>query len=562
MNRSGININLLFLLLIPALAAAQEDDKEKTSFSENLEYHFTFKPKPTDAIKMDIHPVNEKLEFNPPDITYTLESAPHPTTTEFTEIPSVSLGSQKLNPIYPFYVKLGAGNYSQLFSELYFNSRRSKDINYSFYGKHYSGKGPVANSEFGEQVVSGDFTKLFKTNTLSLGGHFKNNIYHRYGYDHDSLTLPEEDVRIGYTRMGLNADFDNLRSDEGHIKYHFGIRGNLLNTYSKVQEVNFGASAEVTEMFNDNKIIITADYDYFHYASLPSSEYGTSLNYDRNIFKVDAHYRLTHELAIVTFGFKTATESDTAKSTFHFYPSLLVEANLHENEIIGFGGFGGNLDVNSLNSFSLENPFVKEIISLRNTNNKFEIFGGAKGKLSNKFSFFGKVSYKNLEDLYLFVNDPALERQFDVIYDSSTTVLFEVNASILYETLKKLKLGLNIDYFKYNMASELYAWHRPSLKYSLLGIYNISDKIIVGAEIFGYDQRQARMIENGKVKAVELDGVLDLNASITYHFSPVFGAYVNFNNILGKSYEFWNHYPVQGFHILGGLKLNIPYPRK
>jgi hypothetical protein len=86
-----------------------------------------------------------------------------------------------------------------------------------------------------------------------------------------------------------------------------------------------------------------------------------------------------------------------------------------------------------------------------------------------------------------------------------------------------------------------------------LGIKSASAKIRLRAALHGFGQRE--VLENGSAKT--LNAILDINTGIDYRFSKTFTAFFNFRNLLGTQYQYWNQYPVRGFHVTGGLKLNL-----
>jgi hypothetical protein len=58
------------------------------------------------------------------------------------------------------------------------------------------------------------------------------------------------------------------------------------------------------------------------------------------------------------------------------------------------------------------------------------------------------------------------------------------------------------------LSNELKAWHKPDLKISLSGIYDLGDKIIVRADFFFINKQYAQTFRNHKLM---LNGVIGNN---------------------------------------------------
>ena len=162
----------------------------------------------------------------------------------------------------------------------------------------------------------------------------------------------------------------------------------------------------------------------------------------------------------------------------------------------------------------------------------------------------------------LYVKDfsNVLENQFTVLYD--TVGLNQISGELAYQKLEKLKIIVRGDYFDYSPANELKAWHKPDMKISLSGIYDLSDKIIVRTDLFFINKQYAKAFNSvtdasGVIvtteEAKELKGVFDANLGLEYRYTKKLSAFINFNNIGAVRYQKFEDYPTQRFNVLGGL---------
>ena len=250
-------------------------------------------------------------------------------------------------------------------------------------------------------------------------------------------------------------------------------------------------------------------------------------------------------------------------SVIHFYPNVYAQVKLYSNSLILFAGITGNVISNSFKSLALQNPYIIESPKIKNTNNKFEIYGGLKGNFSKDFNYNAKLSYQNLEYMCMFENnsivlnnDSASLNRFNVIYDSMTTTLLKFHAELNKFVTNTLEVFLAFNYYKYTMSHEDFPWHKPVYDLKLSAKYNLEKKIYVNLDLLTIGERKAKNLINPSKPNI-LKPIYDANVGITYQFNKMIGIYFQFNNILSSKYSYWYNYELRGFQVVGGLKVNL-----
>lgn len=538
-----------FMLLLGALSIVPLDLGAQVN--EEMKIVTPYKPKLTEANKIDIQPLNKSIQVDKPELTYSNEAAYMALQPSKNQLPAVSLGEQRLDPLRNTFLKAGLGNYSNILGEFNYNTLRNESQALSAYAKHNSGNGPVSNSDFSEQIVNIGAKHLYDNSTLEGELYFKNNIYHAYGYNQDRFDPDQDSLKARYTRYGFETSFDNERGDTGNIRYWINAGAHNLGTNQNTGETDLFASGKVRQHFQSNAAEFKAKYRYLDYRSGDNA-------YGRSIFKVNGHYILNHDIGQAKIGFRTASVSDTGQSPFHFYPYLKLSIPILEDGLTAFGGIQGDLDVNTYQDFVNENPYARSNLPLKNTNNQFEIFAGLKGNIQQKASYNARLTYKNVENLPFYVNDSTVTRRFGIRYNDGVAAIFGIKGEFRYTINDKWHAYAEGEFRNFNLTEAESPWHIPTLTYKIGGEYKIQDKVRLHANIFGFNQRDYLAYDDkGDPEAKELDGVLDLNAGINYRFSKAFSAFFNFKNILGNEYQYWNQYPVRGFHVNGGIKVNL-----
>ncbi|MEA3496131.1 MAG: hypothetical protein U9R42_08875 [Bacteroidota bacterium] len=541
---------IILLLIIPLIGFSQEDDNDKKIFNKNYDVFTTYKPEITDAIKLDVIPFNERIVADKPQIKYRIKLKQLVPKKEFEKLPAISIIRRQSKHLSHYYLKAGVGNFANVLADFNYNTTKSRDKIFAIHLKHNSGKSTPKNSNISEQLLNVSGKKLFRKNILESNVFFNNDILHFYGYDHVTDTFNSDSIKQDFMRFGMNASFNNEISQKENFNYWANTGVYYLMDYYDASELGFKIGGALEQHFRETPIRFEAKFQQFSYKS--------DKIFNRNVLDIIAKFNLNKDWFRAKIGFDVAAENNSSKSKIHFYPDLKIEAELLENYITAYAEFTGGLKVNSFNTITKENPYVLSQIDLKNTNYKLVLAGGLKGSFSQNIDYFLRLSYNNIENLMMFVNDTTDSKRFKTIYDTGNTILFKANAEVSAKLHQNLDVFLNAEYYNYDLSQELFAWHLPDYKITLSGKYNFDKKVYVKLDFFTIGDRKAKAWdESGQVETIDLDAIYDMNASVTYQFSKKFGIFFNFNNIFSNKYSYWNNYELRGFHLLGGAKVNL-----
>lgn len=544
------NLNIKYLILLSgALILLLQPAKAQQKFNEEFDIVKPYKPKLSDAVKIDVIPEKELAEAKKPDMKFTTPPFLFPTTPFKAKLKSVGIGSVPLEDLNRAFVKAGFGNYTNLYLEAFYNSLRSKDLLYTAHGKWNTGNGPVKNSGFTESFIDLNGKKIFKKNILEANIGYRNDNLHYYGYDHDSLDFNKDSIKQNFSDFYLNGSFNNDRSDTGAFKYSLGAAYYYFSDRFKSNENDVTLFATAAEPFMGNNILFKSSFDYINYKALN--------NYSRTILKIDVGYKFGWETIRAYAGFKTANETDSGSSYFHFYPDVNLETNIFEQNLIAFGGMTGDLQKNTFKSFARENQFIQSVIDIKNTNKKFDLYGGLKGSINASTSYLASLSYQTFNNMYFYMNDSVDTKRFLPVYDNPNTGLIKLHGETGFLFSDELSFSLGANYYKYSMSSLEKPFHRPTVDAVLTGKYNLQNKIIIGADIFAFNIRAAKVLGADATEIRNLKGAFDVNTFVTYRFNKNFSFFIELKNILGTKYNIWNYYDVRGFQVMGGLKISF-----
>ncbi|MEX0968701.1 MAG: hypothetical protein WD077_15825 [Bacteroidia bacterium] len=530
--------------IVPVAIHAQD-----TSLSEQITVERRLRVQFPEVNKIEVNVLEEEEEVSQPTLTYNVEPMLLEMPVFTTPIRPVPVRHDRQPLLYRNYAKLGFGNYGSIYGEFFYNTVRSKENLLAIHLKHFSGKGPVDFSNFREDLLELYGKKNFKNHILSGNLIYSNNQNHFYGIgEGDTLDYDKKELRQVFNNFEFNTGFNNSKSDSENIHYELNGRYYFFKDRYDASENNLLFKALASDYFNGN--LVSA------YGAVEHNIFGFEQTGSQTMFKAGASYNISQPQYFVRLGFHTATPVDTGgNGAFGFFPDVEAEIKLADEHFIAFAGMRGDKELNTFRGFARENPFVVSGISLQPTSSLLELFGGVKGSLTSRLSFYGRLGYQSIENLPYYLNDSLNPKRFTVVYDSINTTLMEGNIQVMYEITDVWKLGLLADLRNFSAGSESRPWYRPGTEVTFTTRYNLQNKIIFTGDVFVIGKRYAKNLASEEI--TRLNGLIDLNAGINYRFSPVFTAFIDFKNILGNRYELFHPYPVRGFHLLAGLTVDF-----
>jgi hypothetical protein len=553
------------LLLILVAFMASSAYSQQTG-GEEITVVAPYQPTVSDAFKIDVSPRIPDEKLIKPELHYSLFSKLLVTPPELEAIVPARIEGESVSKLQNNYVRVGFGNYSTPFIDFYANRLRSKTNAFGVRLNHISSSGNIKDYAYpgnSKSEVAAYGKRFFQNHTLSADLYAKRRGVHFYGFkpdDFPELELANKEISQAYTTLGLNTGFTSNYTTGNLVNHRFGLGYYYLFDKYKASEhnVQFTTSLDKKMDFfsfsDDEKLGVDLAIDF-------SANNDTLQKYNSSIERITPYYHLQFDQYRFEVGLNTIIRSDS-NAKVHLYPMVKVEVKVVDEYLTTFAGISGNLDRNSLRSFSEENPFIISTIQKEFTNRKIEQFGGLKGRITRYLDYSIGFMSSTVKNMPFFVNDTAsafgegLNNQFTVVYDDVKYTRLWGEFGFHYKDLVQSRL--KIQYNDYFPGNEDRAWHRPGLEMTLGVDYNIQNKIKVRTELFTNNGTYARLFGEDAtgqtiVKEEKLEGLADLNLGIEYRYSSALSAFVNFNNILGRRYYQWYNYPSYRFNMLLGV---------
>jgi hypothetical protein len=539
-------------LALPYQLSGQEKNEEVTIIAP-------YNPTVTTAQKINRNPkiiLQENAAL--PPVQYNIHSIRHNTIVAPENPKPSRVPGEPSKDLYRSHIKAGFGNYLTPYLELWVNSLQSDELSVGAHIRHLSSLGKIkdyANSTFSNTLLEAYGEKFINGNILGASLNYSRNMVHRYGYKPDEfpgLDIPDDDIKQLYQKIGFDLGFNSNNADDNALNYYVMFDGYYLFDKYESNEtaifVNTGVSKKM-DLFGNNRgqelgLDLRLDY-YMNKDSLNTHNSG--------IFSATPFFDMDLKPYRIYIGLRTDYRIDSI-SSFHLYPVIKAEAGLLEEMLVVYAGIDGGLTKTSFDGLSSENPFINSVLPREFTNNKFEVYGGIKGRITEIIDFNIGLRHATVENLPLFVSDTnsTIENTFGVIYDDAG--IFRASGELGFRSKSDFGIILRAGFYSYSMKNEEKAWQKPNMDASIEAYYTIKEKLTLSTTIIARGGMYARTFDNNnQLVAEQMNGWLDLSLGGEYRINQQFSAFIKLNNLLNNSYFKWYNYPVQKFNVLAGV---------
>jgi len=556
---------IAIMAMIPVFGFTQGDESpdninKEVTFVGDLELFLR------DANKISDNPkIRESISEIPP-IQYKLIPNKLNATFEVKPIPAAKINlEEKIAKLYRGYIRTGFGLYTTPFLDASFTDGRSRKGTFGVRYRHLSSSGHVAAEDsipdgFSDNEFNFWLKKFLPKHSLSANFDWQRNVINYYGFS--PKLYPE--VNIDNIKQRFNA-FDggvSLNSyfrDSTKINYDGAVNFYNYSDIKDGKENNLDLTGNLrkyvdTELFSLDMGFNYNVFDYFDQAD--------SVNRDKEgmILKLVPKASTQRGNLHISVGMGIMIDGNS-NDAFHFYPIAEANYGLFNNILVPYAGVKGSVERQSYRDLSTENPFIITSPNLRNRNERLNLYGGLRGRISSDVSFNARVTNTNYENFAYFVNDTTVSstNQFKVVYDDLNILNF--SGELSFDAGEKIKFFGRGEYNIYTTDKQKEAWHQPGIKISAGGVYNLKNKLLARAEIYQMGKRKALSygnVENGIAQdngsyIRELKGFLDMNLELEYRYNKRLSMYARLNNFLAAKYVVWNNYNVQRFNAMMGV---------
>jgi hypothetical protein len=559
-------IKIIFsVFILITFASAQAQQQEKDLGDKEYVIVKEYKPVLADAVKISEVPKGDTTTTNPPKLKYNPDPRKMETTYQAGVIKPVKIKDESLPKLKPFLIKLGIGNYSTYYGELFLNSLRSKDYQYGLHLNHISGNPTlkeVSAAGFGKSGAEVYGKYFLENSVVGATAGYDQQTLHYYGLNAGDTIVKASEIKQQLSHFSIGADWKNNKLTSSAFNYDVNLKFERLTDLFAVAENDFKLSAEGGKKIGDNYYGLLASYDYFKKTDADFEVLNIYSNMSRNILNLNPYMTLDKDKIHLKIGFDFALEKNVGTDG-HFYPDVEIEVPIAEHVVSLYANVTGGLKKNTFRTMTQENEFTTSAVKpYRNTSEKAVVDGGIKGAFSNHVSFVLAGRYKMVDDMVFFYNDTIHPNKFNIVYDNGSVL--NLHGELTYHHSQKLNLTGYLDLYTYKMDTIQKPYHKPDMEAGITGRYNLFENIYLNASLLIHGTQYERHFTDSSPPfggpatsssfvVRPIDGYVDLNAGVEYVYMKNLSFFANFNNMLMSKYERWYGYPSEKFNFLAGL---------
>ncbi len=560
-----------------------------------------YEPTISDAFKINLNPGIDDTISVELDFDYSIQPIKASTSFEPEPVSPARMRGEPLQRLYRAHLRGGYGNYQTPYFEAFYNSLRNDRYSLGLHLKHLSSGEDIDDypfSNYSHNFANIYGTRFFRNTALKANLLYDRSVVHYYGIPYGAI-IPESheshnplapesagDIRQRYELLSSGLDLYSHNSGRNGFEYKAGMGHNWLTNRHDGSEHHFTLTGGIkSDIAADpfglaDKQFFSVDFsgDYF-YNTTPADTSNTGIYAVKPIINSSIDRLRFH------IGVTLAVEDDNANYQMRAYPLAGFEVDIIPDRMTAIVDLSGGLERQSMYRLSEANPFISPSAEMRFSNIRSRLDGRIRGSIGDNISYSLGLTHSRTDNYPLFgkfysghIDFPEkdgsnensefiatwdMDNSFGVIYDNVDKL--QIHAELLSEFGKRFSMRIRGDYFDYSLENQQKAWHQPDYKLSLNMKYNIQDKIILTADLFGLGQTYGPVFlaDNGdfnhnQPEEFKLhDFFIDANAGIEYRYTRRLSVFLNFSNLQNESYERWLHYPVQGFNFLGGISYSF-----
>ena len=568
-------LTLSFILAAVNYSQAQDKDNLGTEVVNVVK---PYTPEIGDAFKVKATPaLNDSVNTAKKKVTYGIFSVPVASTFAPAKGKAAAVKKSKPVKLYDNYVTLGFGTYTTALAEFYSNFEIDKNSNFGIYLNHNSSQGGIEDVVLDDKFYDTSLNLNYSSRTKNYNwrtdvdlGHM---LYNWYGIDpfvaQDQTLVSGIDPTHSFYKAGLSGA---IEFNEGFFEGATARIGYFGDSF-KSSEIRAVVAPEFMLPIGEQKLSLDLKLDYVN-GSFDRNYNGIAngIDYSHMILSANPSLQVLKEDLTLDLGINVAAHfnPNASETDVNIYPSVQASYRVVDEYFIAYGGLEGALNQNSYQDLAGENPFVSPTLdTISPTDQKFDLFGGIKGKLSSAMSYNLRASYLSENNKLLFKNNfrsvgnstvagsegYQYGNSFGIVNDDLRTL--SLFGELNFDVNSNLKMRINGEVFSYETELEAEAWNLPDFTASFFADYQIDKNWFAGVTLFYVGARKDEVdVFTSSIASnpqqVSLDSYFDANAHVGYRLNDQLSFFARVNNALGNNYERWIYYPVQGLQGMAG----------
>lgn len=556
----------IILVLIGSFGVKAQDTKppEKT-VSEEIEVIRPYKPVLAEAVKLRRSPDLDNLKTYKAKFNYVIADKKLELNSDIQKLQAQQLAAERQAELMNNYVKGGVGSLSTLMAEAYVGTGKDEALQAAAFFRHFSQQGKLNKQNENKQQLSAFGRSIGDKATLNGRLNYERHGLFFYGIDEANPTLNPDPQRQVLNFFEIEGEaIKKFTGDENALSYAAKLNAYMFSDKFDAKEQTITINGYLNKRISSFNLGLAAGTEI-------GSTKDMNTNVSNNLLRLNPYIKLQAKGVKITAGINLVQEFGDASNT-RIFPAITADFTLIPDFLQIFGEVKGDVNRNTLKSFTDENPFLNSNIYIQNTVEKLSISGGIKGTGGPGFGYKAKFYSKQIVDMPLFVNSFSNFNKFDVIYDFGTMKLLGLEGEISVQVSDDLKWTGKLNMEDYKPSVETASYFKPQLRVSSNLLYNFNKKLTFNAAVVIQDDSKAKVylanpltslgtypaIPNPAIeKVVNVKGFVDLGIGADYKINNKFSAFAKANNLLNTNYAKFLYYRTNGSNIFGGISYSF-----
>ncbi|RZL36613.1 MAG: hypothetical protein EOO96_06625, partial [Pedobacter sp.] len=363
---------LCFLVAGNFAAKAQDVKPPEKTVSEEIEVVRPYKPVLAEAVKLRRSPDLNNVATYKAKFNYVITDRKLELNSDIQKLQAQRLADEKAAELVNNYVKGGIGSLGTTLAEAYVGTGKDEALQAGVFFRHFAQEGKLNKQNDNEQQLSIFGRSIGEKVTLNGRINYQRHGLFFYGIDDLNPTLNPDPARQAFNFIEL----------EGEVINKFTPDENALSYAAKVNAYTFSDKFDASEQTLTLTGYMNKRISSFNLGLAAAAELGKTKDFNtsfaNNLLRLNPYIKLQTNGVKITAGINFVQEFGD-KSKTRIFPAVTADFTLIPDFLQVFGEVKGDVNRNTLKSFTDENPFLNANINMQNTVEKISISAGIKG---------------------------------------------------------------------------------------------------------------------------------------------------------------------------------------
>lgn len=543
MNRKKIIISSLMLFAAADGFAQQKIAVNDTTIkATTIEITQIYQPQIKQAVKETYTPTLPPVDNKTPRFEYNVPSQTQNYSYKPLPLQPLAFGADTTPLGYKNYVKAGVGNLRTIFLDAGIGGIESEQFKSNIHLGLLSQKGAHTYQKQTAAVLDGMGIYTFNKAKAEFGLSASHHNFFQYGYDENvqpNKIASRQTLSGGKFSAGLSdIGFDNNGFRKSALAGISFFTGNDISS-----ELSFSASAG-TEKFLDSSWTGYIGIDAVA-TQLSSNTYNVSNGF------VSLRLGAKYDKKNVLFRAYLMPTIGQNQNSF-LLNDLELRFRIPKAQASIGAGLKGSLTQNTYQQLFLTNPFISQFSSIQTHSN--ELFGFVEKAIGHHFTFSGKLSWWQYENLSTYLNTPLASEKMMVYYIPKLNAI-SAQVGLRYQIGNSISVGTQLLLFNYsNITMSKRAWHLPTTRLNGDFLWNPIPELSLTAYMSYVGGNYAL---DTTLQEIKIKPYVDMGFGGEYMAMKKLSLFLNVNNLLNNKYQRWLGYEAFGINIYGGVRLKF-----